>query len=182
MKFRFAIIIMLILALPMTLAASSGLECWYNENAFIRQRIPGMERDIFEWVCQGENISSCVTYVAVGSEVLQTNPRLSSIEDFGGYSYFYPKGNRTRLVRVYFNSKELLAEEKYNFTTECSIEGSAMQAYYTVEFDPTYKTLDLPEYYMADYNSGSFFSYIVYVLILIVIGIILWWLVRRLSS
>lgn len=169
-----------LIAAPISLAASSGLDCHYNENAILRQRIPTMERDLFEWLCEGDNISECVSYVTRGAEVLQTNPDPFAFPDYGAYNSFQAVGNGTRLVRIYFSSKELLGTEAYTFHVECSIDGKNNQAYYSVEFTPDYKTLDMPAYYLEDY--GKFIDYIIGGSLFIVIVFLLLLLIWRASK
>ena len=121
-----------------------SMTCKFNENPFMKSNILNrFEKGYIEWLCDlgdvgGEDDTNCISYVKLGTKILQTNPDIKYIDGYGEVSNFEAQGLQSKVARVRFTEKNLLPETEYTFGTKCSTQGNVSGSY-EVLTTPTYK-------------------------------------------
>lgn len=142
--------------------------CDINSNPFLKYNIPliAQKRDRIPFICFVNRNSSCVAYVTKDGDVLQRNPDVELIEDYGIQSTFDSVGNISGYVKLYITKKNLVPDLNFSLEVKCADNETIVN--YSQDIIPTYKDLSITAYrgvWVKD-NIGTFLGVLLVIIFL----------------
>ena len=153
------------------------VDCYYNNQPYLRQWIPFSDRHIIDVLCKVEiDEAECYLSVEKDDAVLQVNPSKIKDTDDNIVDRFYTDGyGDFSMVRMHYTPKNLVAGEDFDVKVSC--HNGIGEAYDEFTVTPSYRPMD----YVA--HRGVFLrenmSIVVMMLLLLIIFVIIWKLVNR---
>jgi len=180
------ILLFLAILLFIPISFSTELNCKYDPTPYIREKIPYIwdERNLIFWMCNITNAKdhsyNCMSYVHFGDNLIQSNPDSTFIEGIGVVDSFIPepKNNSTQLINIHFTNKDLRDDRWVMFRVLCSDGNQTLifEQNITPQYKDPYEIFDISEY--GRDNSGTLLGFVFLLLFVIIIGGLIWKLVK----
>ena len=119
--------------------------CFYNPNPYLKSKIPFTKHDYIDWLCYiNRSYYSCVSEVYKDGNLIQSNPDRKYVRGVGVLDKFEGSGYKENYFRVWFNKKNLLPDETFNFTVRCDAGDTVLS--FSRLIKPVYKDLSVVAY------------------------------------
>jgi len=144
---------------PPLFTTDGAIDCEYNPQPFFRKKM--------HWLCTSNlthNLLECGTMVMIENQIIQTNPDIKYVDEYGQVSSFKEENG---LINAYFTKENMRVNRDYKWILECS--GNSIY-YFNATVKPVYENYNIVADRLVWLKDNS--AWVIGLMLLLVFGLL----------